>query len=285
MKEESTDIFSSIKLAYASMSDIERSIANYILTQPSVFINRTTRALAGELGVSEGSIVNFANRVGAGGFTQLKIKVAMNLRSSMSEGSAEVGEKSGALGMFHTMMRNAIKSFQDTSSIITEEMLRVVADALMSAKGRIEIYGVGSSSMVVNDAYYRLMRIGLPVYGVTDPHISSVSAAFLTPACVAIGISYSGKTVETLRTIEIAKRQGAKIIALTSYARSPLAQLADHVLIAVAKEAERYDEAVASRLTQILLLDSLCAYIEQQRMPDSLMIRTNVTDIIGEHRL
>lgn len=282
-KEESPDIIADIKLVYASMSDIERSIANYILEQPSVFINRTTRALAGELGVSEGSIVNFANRVGAGGFTQLKIKVAMSLRPAADEGPAE--EASGALGMFQAMMRNAIQSFQDTNSLLTEDLLRTVADALLGAQGRIEVYGVGSSSMIANDAYYRFMRIGLPVYAVTDPHISSVSASFLTPACVAIGVSYSGKTVETLRAVEIAKKQGAKIIALTSYAHSPLAQMADHVLIAIAKEAERYEEAVAARMTQILILDSLCAYIEQQRLPGSLQIRANITDIIGEHRL
>lgn len=284
MKEETVDIISEIKLAYASMSDVERSVANYILTQPSVFINRTTRALASELGVSEGSIVNFANRVGAGGFTQLKLKVAMTLRPETAEDEAPDDGKAGALGVFQRTMRNAVQSFQDTSSTLTDELLGAVADVLLSAKGHIEVYGVGSSSMVATDAYYRLMRIGLPVYAVTDPHISSVSAAFLTPGCVAIAVSYTGKTVETLRAVEIAKRQGATIIALTSYAHSPLAQMADHMLVAVAKEAERYEEAVASRLTQILIMDSLCAYIEQQR-PDSLLIRTNVTDIIGEHRM
>ena len=89
--------------------------------------------------------------------------------------------------------------------MISETELCAIAGLLMNTKGRIEVYGVGSSSMIANDVYYRLMRIGLPIYAVTDPHISAVSASLLNGECVAIGISHSGRTIETLDTMKRAK--------------------------------------------------------------------------------
>lgn len=50
------------------------------------------------------------------------------------------------------------------------------------------------------------------------------------------------------------------------------------------KEAEINKEAVVARLTQLVILDSLCAYISYQRRDITIELMENVVDIIGDHR-
>ena len=179
---------------------------------------------------------------------------------------------------------NMVSTMQTTFDVISETELCAIAGLLMNTKGRIEVYGVGSSSMIANDVYYRLMRIGLPIYAVTDPHISAVSASLLNGECVAIGISHSGRTIETLDTMKRAKERGAKTVCVTDYANSPLAKLCDYAIVIASKEAEVHKEAVTARLAQLLVFDSLCAYISCQKKDRTVGLMDNVIDIIGEHR-
>ena len=272
-----------IKKSYLSFSEIERRIADYILEYPQKVINMTTRVMSSELGVSEGSIINFSNHVGFSGFTKLKINIAQNMPDVNKFLFDSIAKEDNPKMALRKMVDNAVSAFNTTYDIISSNELIKVADMIMNAK-RIEIYGVGSSSMVVNDVYYRFLRIGLPVYAVTDPHISSVSASMLDEDCVAIAISHTGKTIETLRPMQIAKSRGAKTIGITSYANSPLAQLCDALIVIASKEAEENKEAVVSRLTQLMVMDSICLYISSQCQDKAIEFMENTIDIIGEHR-
>ncbi len=56
---------------------------------------------------------------------------------------------------------------------------------------------------------------------------------------------------------QIAKEAGAKIIVLTSHAGSPLAKLGDVVFISISEETEFRSEALASRISQLSIMDAL----------------------------
>jgi len=281
------DVFNSlnmIKKHYMSMSNVEKRIADYILEKPHKVINMTTKLLSNEIKVSEGSIIKFSNHIGFSGFTKLKINIAQNLTETNHFMFDDIKEEDNPKIALHKIMENAISAFRSTYDVVALEDLQKVVDMLMQVEKRIEIYGVGSSSMVVNDAYYRLMRIGLPIYAVTDAHICSISASMLDKDCVALGISHSGKTIETLRAMEIAKSRHAKTICITSYADSPLVRLCDVSIIIASKESEENKEAVVSRLAQLVVLDSICSYISCQRKDITIELMENTINIIGEHR-
>lgn len=55
-----------IRGAYARMSAVERRIADVILEDPVEVTNSTLAHLAVQAGVSEGSVINFAGRLGVG---------------------------------------------------------------------------------------------------------------------------------------------------------------------------------------------------------------------------
>lgn len=284
MSQSEISALNLIKKNLSSMSDTEKKIGTYLVEHASQAIYMTTRRLAVETGVSEGSIINFSTKLGFSGFSDLKINLAQQMSPEANYIFDGVTVEDSPKFAMKKMIDNMISTMQTTFEVISEQELCAVANLLMEAKGRIEVYGMGNSSVVANDIYYRLMRIGLPIYAVTDPHISAISASLLNEQCVAIGISHSGRTIETLDTMKRAKERGAKTVCLTDYANSPLAKLCDYAIVIASKEAEIRKEAVTARLAQLLVFDSLCAYISCQKKDESVSLMDKVIDIIDEHR-
>lgn len=268
---------------YCSLSVVEKKIADCILAAPERVIYMTTAQLAKEIGVSEGSIINFSSGLGFKGFSALKLDIARNLPQQERAIAEAVSRTDSPHTVLEKLAAEIQKAFQMTISAVQNGELEAAA-RLISGKKRIEIYGVGFSSMVAMDAYFRFMRQSLPAYAVTDAHIASVSASMLDQDCLAIVISHSGRTVETLKAAQIAKDKGAAIIALTSFANSPLARLSDVCLVSSSRESDTLREAVASRHSQLLLLDALLLYLSMQDMEKTMEQLENMVEIIGDHR-
>ena len=119
-------------------------------------------------------------------------------------------------------------------------------DALMGAK-RIYILGVRSSSALASflGFYFNLL-----FENVTLVHTNSVSEIFeqvlrVGPGDVLFGISFPRYSKRTLSAMKYARDRGARVIALTDSQLSPLARVADHVLLARSDMASFVDSLVA----------------------------------------
>jgi len=99
-----------------------------------------------------------------------------------------------------------------------------LADLLRGAS-RVFVTGEGRSGFMSRAFAMRLMHLGLTTYFIGDT---------CTPAVrdgdVVIGLSGSGGTASTLRTVSAAASQGCRTVAVTSDPSSPLAQAADLVV-------------------------------------------------------
>ena len=128
------------------------------------------------------------------------------------------------------------------------------------------------------------MRLGLPVQLQPDPLLACIAASHMPESSVALAISHKGRTTTTLAAVETAKARGARVITLTSFPQSPLTALSDVNLISVSGEALAYREAVVSRLSQLLIVDSLCAYIAAQRGMDAMAYLDNEMEVLEQYR-
>jgi 3-hexulose-6-phosphate synthase/6-phospho-3-hexuloisomerase len=91
---------------------------------------------------------------------------------------------------------------------------------------RVFVVGAGRSGLVVRAFAMRLMHLDFDVYVVGET---------ITPALrvgdLLIAVSGSGETDMIVQSAKIAKKVGAKIIAVTSYGKSSLAKLSDLTVI------------------------------------------------------
>ena len=255
-----TNIFAQLKSEYAFLSRVEKSIADEILASPGEFITYSMTGLAEKAGVSQGSINNFAKKFSPGGFSALKLKVAASL-SAHEQGPFEVIDtRQGVRAAMELKIKENMAAFRNTLELNDEATLKGAVDRILAAR-KIEVYGVFHSGIAARDFCYQLIQLGIPATFVSDTLMGAVSASMLDSRGLVVAVSSSGRTKEIIDAAQIAKEGGASVIALTCDRFSPLAALADEVLLTASSGMAVRDKRDEIRLAQLLLLDTLCSYI------------------------
>ena len=117
---------------------------------------------------------------------------------------------------------------------------------------------------MAQDLHQKLHRIGLLSSVWPDTHAALTSAALLGPGDVAIGISHTGTTIDTVEALRVAEAGGATTIAITNVRVSPLTAQARHVLTTAARETTFRSGAMASRIAQLAVVDCLFVGVAQR---------------------
>jgi DNA-binding MurR/RpiR family transcriptional regulator len=258
-----------------SMSEADREIGRFIVEHPERMLQLSSAALAVETGRSQSSVVKFSQKMGYGGYQELKLAVnkaqaqEWQVPPGWIHGSIEASD--GYATIRQKLISSKILSIQETVAVNSEETIDRVVDALAEAR-RIHLAGVGASSLVARDFSYKLLKLGRMVLLDSDSHVQIANAATLEPDDVLFAISYSGSSLETLRVAERARAQGAKVISVTGLQQNPLAEVANLHLFTVADEERVRSSAMTSRDAQLALTDLLFILLvrRQPRASDSI---------------
>jgi DNA-binding MurR/RpiR family transcriptional regulator len=140
---------------------------------------------------------------------------------------------------------------------------------------RIDIYGIGASGFVCQDLHQKLHRIGLLASAWPDPHAALTSAALLTGRDVAIAISHTGTTIDTVEPLRVAAGRGATTIAITNFGSSPITGYAELVLTTAARETTFRSGATASRIAQLAVVDCLFVAVAQRSYDQTMQALEN----------
>ena len=165
--------------------------------------------------------------------------------------------------VLHQIIAADTRALADTAALLDLQAIERAADAV-AASGRVDLYGIGGSGLVGAEMQLCLHRIGLAAWSCTDLHNGLASAALLRPGDVAIGVSHSGQTRETIEVLAEAGSSGATTVALTSFPRSPLAEIADIVLVHAMQATTFRTDALSGRHPQLVVLDLLYVAVAQR---------------------
>ncbi|GIL26340.1 MurR/RpiR family transcriptional regulator [Actinocatenispora comari] len=244
-----------------ALSPAEQRVARLVIADPAAAARQTITELASAAGTSEATVIRFCRSVGMSGYPQLRIRLAAEAARRVEPPDARVvgGDIPPGADMAQII---ATISFNDARAVEeTAEQLDVAACeqavAVLSAAGRVDVFGVGASGSVAADFQQKLHRIGRTAFYWPDTHTALTSAALLGKGDVALGISHTGTTTDCVDVLDQARQQGATTIALTNYPRSPIAEVADVVLTTAARETTYRSGAMASRLAQLTVVDCL----------------------------
>lgn len=253
----------------------ERKIADYVLENPDKLKQLSSQSLAMILGVSQSSIIKFAQKLGMKGFTHLKMALIEEWGQQASEQKLQSSHIHNGINSNDSLPDIAEKLFlekqqalRDTTDSLDFVQLQQVVSHVQAAK-RVQIIGVGGSSLIAKDLAYKLMKIGYSVMNELDSHVQITVAQSLSPADVQIVISFSGKRREILIAAEVAKNRGAKLVAITSLQHNPLRELADYTLDTIADETRWRSSSIAARTAQNTIIDLLFVSLMQQNSEES----------------
>ncbi len=244
---------------YPDLRPAERRVADFVLQSPMEATRLNITALAARCATSESTVVKLAQRLGYGGYGDFRIALAMEASHRQQPaapvyGPIEFGDSLDAVR--EKLLGSYSRALERTFQLLDNATWEMAADALSRA-GRLHFYGVGASGIVALDAQQKFARIGLNAWAYVDPHLQSAFAALLSAGDVAVGISHSGGTLDTVHALSTAASSGATTICITHHMDSPLARVAHIRLFTGAEEAPFRSGAIVSRLAQLAVVDAL----------------------------
>jgi DNA-binding MurR/RpiR family transcriptional regulator len=247
MDDNKQDLMRTIQLKFPRLSKGQKLIAEYILKHYDKAAFMTAAKLGISVGVSESTVVRFANELGFSGYPKLQKSLQELIKNKLT--TVQRIELSNDLVSEETALKGVLKSDMEniraTLEKINHKTFEDVVNSIFAAK-KIYIIGLRSASALSEflGFYLHLILDNVYVvsYGVSDifEQIINVSEDDLV-----IGIGFPRYAARTIESLSYAKSRGAKVVALTDSLLSPLAARADHTLIAQSNMASFVDSLVA----------------------------------------
>lgn len=267
--DHASDILVRIRWALPSLRPAERRVAEAIVADPGAAAELSISALARRCQTSETTVMRLCRALGLDRFPELRLALARSAsRTEAQHGygahlSGEISRTDSLEDIVKKITYSDARAIEDTGSTIDLDALRAAVDAVAGAR-RIDIYGIGGSAFVGLDLHQKLHRIGLLTFAWPDPHAALTSAALLTEDDVALAISHTGTTIDTIEPLRVARRRGATTIAVTNFNPSPITEEATLVLTTAARETTFRSGAMASRIAQLAVVDCLFVAVAQR---------------------
>ncbi|SDL70078.1 MurR/RpiR family transcriptional regulator [Nonomuraea jiangxiensis] len=268
MAEDAGTLLIRIRAAMPALRPSERRVAEEFAVAPGAAANLSIAQVAARCRTSTTSVVRFYQRMGYAHYKDFRIDLARAVArdelvtSSLPEASGDIDRHDSLGGIVSKLAMSETLSIADTARSMDLEAL-AEAVALLARARRIDGFGVGASSLVGLDLQQKLSRIGRTAINWPDAHSAWTAAATLDRACVAVAVSHTGATVDTVEFLAIARRSGASTVAVTNFRDSPLAAAADVTLTTAARETRFRPAALGSRIAQLMVVDCLFTGVAQ----------------------
>lgn len=257
------------------LSPSDRLIAQFLLEYPEQVKLFSSPELAKTIGVSQSTVVKFSQKVGYSGFSELKLKLYEGDISyqptSRKTIHGSISRSDDTQVVMEKLLSSKQRSLERTVALNDDVNIQSATELLHNAS-KIQISGVGASSLVAKDLSYKLMKIGHAVHCEHDAHIQVANASALNENDVLVALSYSGRSREILRVAQIAKGRKAKVITISQLAPTPLDKYADIKLMTAADEEQIRSSSITARDSQLLMTDLLfIALTQQEESADQLI--------------
>ena len=206
-----------------------RTVLALILEDPQRVLDEPFETLAQRANSSVPTIIRTCRDLGYPGLREFKLALAQELAVGGSPLNRRVRVDDDVQEVIAKVTRGAAAAVNSVPAQLDVKAVQAAADAMAKAS-RVDCYGVGvTSNFMASDLQARLFRLGITANSHLDIHLQLVSAATIGPKGVVMAISHVGGMPSLLEAVDVARHQGATIIALTQPG-TPLAALADIVL-------------------------------------------------------
>jgi RpiR family transcriptional regulator, carbohydrate utilization regulator len=252
----SSSLLLTVRGLLPALNEQEQKVGQYVLDHPDEVIHLAMSDLAQRCAVSDTTVFRFCRKVQTYGYQDFKIRLALELTPGRLATYAMAFPGDGVIEAARKVITADIKALDDTLSALDFGELERAAEALLAAR-RVDIYGSGGGAIAALELQYKLMRVGVRAVPHTDAEMQVISATLLTTADLAVAISHSGESQDLLHALKVAKKAGARTVAITNHPASPIAKLADISLRTAAQEALAHEYPLGARVAQVGLIDML----------------------------
>ena len=270
--ENSKDLMRLIQGKFIRLSKGQKLIAEYILKYYDKAAFMTAAKLGISVGVSESTVVRFANELGFSGYPKLQKSLQELIKNKLttvqrlelrndyfSDGDALKG-----------VLKADMENIRATLEKINQNTFEEVVKNIFEAQG-IYIVGLRSSTALAEFLGFYLniilQNVRTVSYGISDVFEQMIN---IGEGDLVIGIGFPRYAAKTIDALAFAQDRGAKVVALTDSLLSPLASKADFTLIAQSNMASFVDSLVAP----LSVINALIIAVGMRE-------KENISDIFG----
>ncbi|MEG0228936.1 MAG: MurR/RpiR family transcriptional regulator [Lachnospiraceae bacterium] len=259
--ENTNELLNRIKVHYHKLSKGQKLLANYIVGNYDKAVFLTAAKLGNVVGVSESTVVRFAMQLGYKGypgFQRALEELVRNRLNSIQRMEVTYGRISQS-EILTSVLQSDIEKIKLTLAGIDQTAFEAAVDTILKAR-RIYVVGIRSCAPL---AEFLSFYLNLIFDNVVSVHTNSSSEIFeqlirIGSEDVIIGISFPRYSMRTLKALEFASNQNAKVITLTDSLHSPMTLYSSCNLIARSDMASIVDSLTAPLSVINALIVALC---------------------------
>lgn len=259
-----TNVLNHIKAMMPGLSKGQRAIGQFILNSYDRAAYLTAAKLGEEVGVSESTVVRFANVLGYESYPALQESLRELIRTMLTSKQrlSVSGDMLGDGDVLEQVMSSDMKRLRATLETVSREDFYRAVDTLLSAR-RIYIIGMRSSASLASFAhfYFKLIFDETQLVQTTSGSEIFESMLRIGEHDAVLAISFPRYSKRIINAVEYAKSRGATVIALTDSPDSPIALPADVRLLAKSEMASFVDTLVAP----LSIINALIVAIAQKK--------------------
>ncbi|MCD0447376.1 MurR/RpiR family transcriptional regulator [Glycomyces sp. A-F 0318] len=273
------------------LSDAMSKVADQVLADPEAAARATIMDLAELSGTSPGTITRFCRHLGYDGYAALRVAIATETgRASARHETGwdvNIGQEIAPDDPLERVLKQLITvdaaMLRDTVDTLDLAAVERVAARVSEAR-HVDVYGVGTSATIARELQMGFYRTGVAAWVWTEVHDALASAALLSERDVAVAVSHSGTTAETIEMLSEAGSRGAFTVALTACPEATLAEVADVCLLSASRRTSHRADLLASRHSALLVADLVHIAVAQRRFPEALeALESRARAVVG-HR-
>ncbi|WP_081687168.1 MurR/RpiR family transcriptional regulator [Glycomyces tenuis] len=280
-----------IRRQAGEFSEALSRVAEQVLADPEGAAHATIMDLAELSGTSPGTITRFCRHLGYDGYAALRVAIATETGRASARGETgwdvNIGQEISPDDPLEQVLKQLITvdaaMLRDTVDTLDLAAVERVAAAVGQAR-RVDVYGVGSSAIVARELQMGFYRTGVAAWAWTEVHDALASAAILGADDVAIAVSHSGATAETIEMLTEAASRGATTVAITACRDSPISEVADVELLSAARRTGFRADMLATRHSQLLVADLVHIAVAQRRFPETMVALESRARAVVGHR-
>ena len=242
------DISERIKKSYHNFSKGQKKISAAILNDYDKAAYMTAAKLGRMVGVSESTVVRFANELGYNGYSDFQKAVQELVRTKLTPNQRiEVTKQRLAGGdILENVSNSDISKIRNSFERLDRDAFYSACDSITRAK-RIFIMGVRSSEALAIILKHNLSLIFDNVTMVTPSSTAEVFEQIFSIGKddVLISFSFPRYSSKIVNAVKFANQKGAQVVGITDSKSSPLAEHATYLLTAQSDMASFMDSLVA----------------------------------------
>ena len=274
------NLLSEIQERKSGFSKSQKIISDYILNNYDKAAYMTASKLGATVKVSESTVVRYAIELGFDGYPDFQHSLQEIVRTKLTsfQRMEVTNNLIGDGDALTKVLMSDIDKIKRTVEDIDHEAFEAAVNSIVGARN-IYVIGIGSASVLASALNINLRMIFDNVRFIVASSATEIYEQIISigEGDVMVAISFPRYSKKVVSAVNLAKKSGADVIALTDSAASPIASLADQNLFARSDMASFADSLVAP----LSVINALVVEVSRRKQ-DELTVRLRQLEQIWE---